>query len=349
MFDTEAFDAHEAVHAFCDPDTGLRAFIAIHSTARGPAAGGVRLWRYGSSADAMRDVLRLSRGMSLKNAVAGLDLGGGKSVIMEPEPGYDRRALFAAFGQRLHSLGGRYFAAEDVGVSPSDMRVVAEHTPYVAGLPEASGDPSPVTALGVFRGMKAAVARALGRDDLAGVRVGVQGVGHVGAGLCAHLAEAGAELFITDINADGLEAVRGATGAKIVEPDAIYDADVDVFAPCALGAVVNPSTIDRLKCKVIAGAANNQLLTPDFANLLRDRGILYAPDFVINGGGIINVAAEIRGGFDPAWVERKLDSLIVTLDEVLNRAASEARTPLDVALELAQSRIEDAATAREPA
>jgi leucine dehydrogenase len=250
--------------------------------------------------------------------------------------------MFRALGRAIESLKGEYWSAEDVGVSPSDMGYAAEETRYVAGLSKgkaASGDPSPVTARGVFGGIKECVKRAFGSDDLNGRHVAVQGVGHVGGFVCEHLAKAGARLTISDVNPDTLKSVAKATGAAIVEPDTIYDVAADVFSPNALGAIVNPQTLPRLKAKVIAGGANNQLSTPDMGDRLREKGVLYAPDYVINGGGIINVAAEISGEYDPAWVDAKVQQLVQTLGEVLDQAQKENRATNRVADELARKRI----------
>ncbi len=351
LFDRAAFDDHEGVHLFSDAATGLRAIIAVHSTARGPAAGGTRFWSYADDDDALTDALRLSRGMSYKNAVADIPFGGGKGVVLRTGDSVadaDRRdALFAAYGRAINSLGGVYVTAEDVGVTPQDMQAVARGTRHVAGLPDgdaASGDPSPVTARGVFQGLKACVRRRLGRDDLTGLRVAVQGTGHVGARLCAHLAEAGARLVVADVNAQAAARVAEETGAELTATEAIYDADVDVFAPCALGAVLNPDTVARLRCSVVAGGANNQLSEAAVDAALVERGILYAPDYVINGGGVINVAGEIlaaREGrrFDPNWVEAKLAALIATLESVLDRAIAGQRPTQSVADELARARL----------
>jgi leucine dehydrogenase len=344
MFDHPAFAGHESVHHFYDEATGLRAVIAIHSTRLGPSAGGCRMWNYVNSGDMLTDALRLSEGMSYKNAMADLPLGGGKAVIWGDSKKDKTPAMFRALGRAIQSTGGKYWSAEDVGVSPADMAYSAEETPYVAGLPTgkaASGDPSPITARGVFLGMQATAARALGSDDLRGRRVAVQGVGHVGGYLCQHLAEAGAVLTITDVNQEALAQVAQATGAQVVSPDAIYDVDCDIYSPNALGAVVNPSTIGRLKCKAIAGGANNQLATPDMGEALLERGIVYAPDYVINGGGIINVASEISGVYDPAWVESKVQRLVMTLGEVLDQASSERRASNRVADDLARRRIRE--------
>lgn len=342
MFDTEAFAGHESVHFFHDAESGLRAIIAIHSTARGPGGGGCRMWNYANSDEAMRDALRLSEGMSYKNAVADLPLGGGKAVVWGDSRTQKTPELFRALGRAIDSLDGRYWSAEDVGVSPDDMRYVREETRYVAGLDDgeaASGDPSPITAWGVYKGICATAQRALGASDMKGVRVAVQGVGHVGGGVCEHLAKAGAQLFITDVNQDALRAVAEKTGAEIVAPDAIYDVDAEVFSPNALGAIINDNTLARLKCKLIAGGANNQLVTKETGEKVRQMGIVYAPDFVINGGGIINVASEISGVYDHDWVMGKVDKLVETLGQILDDSAATARPTNIVALELAQKRI----------
>ncbi len=342
MFDTAAFANHESVHQFYDKDTGLKAIIAIHSTALGPAAGGCRMWNYASSEAAMRDALRLSEGMSYKNAIADLPLGGGKAVIWGDSKTQKSPELFRAFGQAIDSLNGRYWSAEDVGVSPDDMKYVSEQTRFVAGLDDgdsASGDPSPITALGVFKGIEATAKRALKVDNLEGVRIAVQGVGHVGGYVCDFLAKAGAKLIITDINKESLKQVSQKTGAVIVAPDDIYDADADVFSPNALGAIINDNTLARLKVKAIAGGANNQLATDEMGEKLRQAGILYAPDFVINGGGIINVASEISGLYSLPWVKSKVETLTQTLGQILDTASSEARPSSEIALELAKARI----------
>lgn len=355
VFEHESFDNHEKVLFATDPVTGLKAIIGVHSTVSGPACGGCRFWTYPSSAEALEDVLRLSQGMSYKNIMADLPIGGGKSVIMKPEGQFDRVALFEAFGRAVESLGGAYITAEDVGVSPDDMMAVRKSTRHVVGLPEgkaASGDPSPITAEGVFRGLKVCVERGLGKSDLAGVRVAIQGAaGHVGAYLSEHLAKAGAELVITDINEPGLKDLEARFGARIVGLDEIYSQDVDVFAPCALGSVINPDTIDRIQAKVIAGAANNQLATRDLGAELQKRGKIYAPDYVLNAGGIINVVGEIQGSYDPAWVQEKLVGLENTLAEILDQSENEGRPSNIIADEIARQRIEDKRSARvlEPA
>jgi leucine dehydrogenase len=349
VFEHPSFDDHEKVLFATDQDTGLRAIIGVHSTARGPSCGGCRFWSYETSEAALNDALRLSQGMSYKNVMADLPIGGGKSVIMKPEGSFDREALFRAFGRAVDSLNGNYITAEDVGVTPADMVSVSQSTKHVTGLPEgkaASGDPSPVTAEGVFRGIRACAKRA-GFSDLNGVRVAIQGAaGHVGSYLSGHLAKAGAELVIADINDEGLKALNEKYGAKIVDKESIYDQDVDVFAPCALGSVINAQTIDRIKAKVVAGAANNQLATRDMGAALQARGILYAPDYVINAGGIINVMGEILGDFDPKWVQGKLEGLESTLGEILDRADSEGRPANVVSDEMARARLEEARTSK---
>lgn len=350
VFDSIAFEGHESVHAFYDEKTGLRAMIGVHSTARGPACGGCRMWNYSTADEALTDVLRLSRGMTYKNAVADLELGGGKAVIIGDSRTQKTPELFETFGRFVDQLGGRYWTAEDVGVSPSDLEAASRSTDYVAGLEGrkwSSGDPSPVTAEGVFRGLKLAVKHGLQRDDLQGVTVAIQGVGHVGAYLAEKLHVAGARLVISDVNEAALKRVAEATGAQIVPPAAIFDVEADVFAPCALGGAVSAETLPRLRTKVIAGGANNQLATMEIGRQVYERGITYAPDYVINGGGIINVAAEIRArrenaDYDPQWVETKLARLMETLDEVLTRSSDEGRPAHEIAGEIARKRIDEA-------
>lgn len=342
MFDNPSFDHHEGVHFFSDPESGLRAVIAIHSTALGPSAGGTRMWNYDKGEDMLTDALRLSQGMSYKNAMASIPHGGGKAVIWGNSKTDKSEALFLAFGRAVESLQGRYWTAEDVGIDTADIDIAARETRFAAGLSEgaaASGDPSPVTALGVFKGIKQTVLRAFGDDDLNGKTVAVQGVGSVGGYTCEHLAEAGANLVITDIDQEALADIAGKTGAKIVAPDEIYDVEADVFSPNALGAIINEDTLKRLKVKVIAGGANNQLVVPAMGEFVRRAGILYAPDYVINGGGIINVAAEISGSYSRDWVAGKLDTLIDTLGDVLDTSLESGRPTNEVADEIARARI----------
>ena len=346
LFDSPAFDGHEAVHAFHDAGSGLKCIIAVHSTARGPSAGGCRMWAYRSAEAALEDALKLSRAMSYKNAVADLELGGGKAVIIGDSRTGKTPALFEAFGKAVDAVCGRYWAAEDVGVSPADLAHARKHSRYVAGLDgheAASGDPSPVTAEGVFRGVKLAAKRAYG-SDLNGMTVAIQGVGHVGAILAAKLHAAGARLIVADVNEPAVREMAARTGAEVVRPELIFDADAQVFAPCALGGAVSLETLPRIKARVIAGGANNQLVSAEAGRALYEKGKIYAPDYVINGGGIINVAAEIRAldrgeAYDPAWVEAKLARLMQTLDEVLQRSVDERRPTNEIAGELARARI----------
>ncbi len=291
---------HEQV-LFChDRTTGLKAIIAIHDTTLGPALGGTRMWPYASEAEALSDVLRLSRGMTYKSSLAGLDLGGGKAVIIGDARTQKTEAMFRRFGRFVDSLNGRYITAEDVGMSTTEMVNILKETKNVAGLPEemgGSGDPSPVTAYGVYCGMKAAAKTAYGTDDLSGRKVSIQGAGNVGRGLVELLVKEGAKVFLTDIHDDKLAAIKAEFPAiTLVQPEAVYDLDVDIYSPCALGATVNDDTLKRLKCSVIAGAANNQLADEAVhGKAVMEKGILYAPDFLINAGGIINCSWERRG------------------------------------------------------
>lgn len=290
---------HEQV-LFCqDKETGLKAIIAIHNTVLGPSLGGTRMWNYENEREALIDVLRLSRGMSYKSALAGLDLGGGKAVIIGDSRKDKSEALFRRFGRFVDSLNGRYITAEDVGISTGDIVEVSKETDYVAGLPRemgGSGDPSPVTAYGVFMGMKAAAKVAFGTDDLNGRTVAVQGVGSVGEHLCNYVHQDGGSLIVTDIHVEPLNRMKELYGAQVVAPDEIYDVAADIYSPCALGATINDDTLGRLKCSVIAGAANNQLADEQIhGKSVMENGILYAPDFLINAGGIINCFWELKG------------------------------------------------------
>jgi len=340
VFDHTEFDNHEALHFINDDATGLRAIIAVHSTALGPAAGGCRRWTYASDADALTDALRLSRGMTFKNAVAELPFGGGKAVILASENSPKSAELLMAFGRAVDSLGGSYVTAEDVGMSVEDMRHVQQETSYVSGLPQsgdsAGGDPSPLTALGVFLGIEAAVKSHLGHDSCSGLKVAVQGVGHVGAHLCRLLHEAGAELVIADVNHTNLKAVSSAYPVEVVAPAEILYSDVDVLAPCALGNVFSSATIPRLKAKVIAGAANNQLSTVADGAMLAARGILYAPDYVINAGGIINVSHEYHGDSSEKKVRADVTKIPQRLHAIFDEAASTGRPTNELADELAR-------------
>ncbi len=295
----EKYDHEEVLFCF-DRPTGLRAIIAIHDTTLGPALGGTRMWPYATEAEALHDVLRLSRGMTYKSSLAGLDLGGGKAVIIGDARTQKTEAMFRRFGQFVESLNGRYITAEDVGMSTTEMVNIQKETTNVAGLPEemgGSGDPSPVTAYGVYCGMKAAAKTAYGSDDLNGRKVGIQGAGNVGKALVAYLVKEGAKVFLTDIHEEKLAVIKAEFPTiTIVKSDDIYDLDMDIYSPCALGATVNDDTLKRLKCSVIAGAANNQLADEIIhGKAVMEKGILYAPDFLINAGGIINCAWERKG------------------------------------------------------
>ncbi len=341
VFNHPEYDHHETIHFVEDRASGLRAIIAVHSTALGPAAGGCRRWRYANDGDALTDVLRLSRGMTYKNAIAGLPFGGGKSVILGSDEAPKSAELFHAFGRAIDSLGGRYITAEDVGIDVADMRLVREATQYVSGLSQggesAGGDPSPRTALGVVLGIEAAVKRRLERDGLEGVRIGVQGVGHVGFELCKLLCEAKAELFVADVNRENLKRVQAACNVTIVPPTEILYADVDVIAPCALGNILNAQTIPRIRAKVIAGAANNQLSTAADGQRLMSQGILYAPDYVINAGGVISVAREYLGASSEEEVRSEIGRIPERLMQIFSEAEHSGRPTNSIADELARS------------
>jgi len=326
FFENTENRGHESIHHFNDPKTGLKAIIAIHSTALGPAAGGSRMWRYDKEADATRDALRLSRGMTYKNAMAGLPLGGGKAVILADPESPPSDDMFRAFGRCVDSLGGRYITAEDVGVSVDNMRLVKQVTDFVAGLPpeegSAGGDPSPWTADGVFLGLQAAVKYRLGSSSLNNLRVAVQGVGKVGYDLCRQLHAVGAKLIISDVNEQNLARAQADFGAQAVAPEKILYEDVDVLSPCAMGAILDASSIPDIKASVIGGAANNQLATEADGQRLSDRGILYAPDYVINAGGIISVSLEYMGNKTEsevheqiALIPRRLTDIFVTAEQ----------------------------------
>jgi leucine dehydrogenase len=342
VFSHPDFSNHEGVYFASDKETGLRAIIAVHSTVRGPSAGGTRFWSYKNDTAALTDVLRLSKAMSYKNAAADLPLGGGKAVILYPEGDFDRVRLFEAYGRALERLNGSYITAEDVGVSPEDMDVIHSQTDYVAGLTKgeaASGDPSPVTAEGVFRGIKAGVEHIWGNESLEGKRVAVQGLGSVGYSLCEKLSEAGAALYIADINETVIEKAKIELEAKVVGVDAIHAQEVDVFAPCALGGAINETTIPDIKARLIGGAANNQLSSDAMMTLLEERKITYLPDYVLNGGGIINIAAEVSGEYNPEWVEQKLVGLKTTIQDILAKAKAEGVSTLSVANQIAEERL----------
>lgn len=330
------FDDHEGVHLFTDPASGLQAVIAVHSTKLGPAAGGVRFWYYPTTEAAITDALRLSRGMSFKNAMAGLPLGGGKAVVLAPEQGAKiSEAQLVAFGKAVESLGGRYVTAEDVGMSEASMKIIAGHTKHVSGLPvgqgAAGGDPGPYTAHGVYLGVKAAAKRALGSDDMKGVRVAIQGVGSVGGGLAKLLAKDGADLILADVDAARADKLAEELGARTVATDAILLQDVDIVSPNALGAILTPGVIDQLRCKAVAGGANNQLATMAEGKRIHDRGIIYAPDYVINAGGIINVGLEYLGQGDEAEVMVRIEKIPGRLNEVWDESARTGAPAAEVA------------------
>jgi leucine dehydrogenase len=342
VFTSPAFDEHEQVNFFYHRDSGLKAIIALHDTTLGPALGGCRMWPYASEADAITDVLRLSKGMTFKAAMADLPYGGGKTVIIG-DPRTDKsEALFRALGRAIDTLGGRYYTGEDVGTAPADMDWAHEETAYVLGSTRGggSGDPSPVTARGVWLGIRAAVAHRLQQSDLAGVRVAIQGLGHVGYNLARLLAQDGARLIVADIDRTRAERAADELAAKVVDVDAVLSAECEVLAPCALGGVLNDATIPQLACQIVAGAANNQLLEDRHGAALHARGILYAPDYVINAGGLINIALELQpGGYDRARALAQVAAIGTTLAEVFERAAGAGLPTHEVADRIARERI----------
>ena len=346
VFSHIEFDHHEQVVYGHDRASGLKAIIAIHNRNLGPALGGCRMWPYASDEEGLRDVLRLSRGMSYKSALARLPLGGGKAVIIgNPHTGKSE-ALFQAMGDFVDSLGGRYITAADSGTGVAEMQIMAERTRHVAGAGQReafgggmrNGDPSPSTAYGVFIGLQAAVRQRLGRDDLNGLRVAIQGVGQVGFGLAQQLKEAGAELWVTDIVEANVRRAVEQLGATAVGQNDIYGLEVDVFAPCAMGAIINPQTLEALRAPVIAGAANNQLAAAELAEELRRRGCLYAPDYAINAGGIIDVCYERNGG-STAELKAHIEGIGATLAEIFQRAEREGATTTAIADRLAEERL----------
>ncbi|WNO52612.1 Glu/Leu/Phe/Val family dehydrogenase [Stakelama saccharophila] len=335
------FDDHEGVHLFTDSESGLQAIIAVHSTHLGPAAGGVRFWHYADPRAAITDALRLSRGMSYKNAMANLPMGGGKGVVIAEKPGDTiTTAQLEAFGRAVESLGGRYVTAEDVGMSEARMKVIATQTSHVSGLPvgegAAGGDPGPFTAKGIYLGVKAAAKRALGADDMKGVHVAIQGLGSVGGGLARLLAKDGAKLTLADVNADRAAALGEKVGGDVVAPDAILGVEADIISPNALGAVLTEESIAALKCKAVAGGANNQLARHEHGKMLHDRGILYAPDYVINAGGIINVGLEYLGRGDRSEVEARITKIPERLVEVWDESERSGAPESEVADAIAQ-------------
>ena len=334
------FDAHEALHFVTDVKSGLRAVIAMHSTHLGPAAGGTRFWHYARDEEALTDALRLSRGMSFKNAMAGLPLGGGKAVILADEDRSKTPDMLHAFGKAVDHLGGRYVTAEDVGMSVADMIEVHRSTQFVAGLPnsgsDVGGDPGPHTSLGVFLGLKAAVKRALGKDTVDGLHIALQGAGSVATGVALHACAEGARLSIADVDPAKAQKLADATGGTIVSPDEILTLEADVLSPNALGAILTESTIAELKVPVVAGGANNQLATPEDGERVHQRGILYAPDYVINAGGIINVCTEYLADGDAKLVRERIEGIPLRLEQIWAESQASGRDPAAVADAMAQ-------------
>lgn len=343
VFGQNSFDNHEQI-VFCnDKDTGLKAIIGIHNTVLGPALGGTRMWNYNNEWEALNDVLRLSRGMTFKSAITGLNLGGGKAVIIGDAKTQKTPELMKRFGEFVHSLSGKYITAEDVGMATEDMDTVREVTPYVTGISESkggAGNPSPITAYGVFMGMKAAAKFKYGSEILEDKNVFVQGIGNVGEALVEHLVNEGANVTIADISPERLEEVRSKYGATIYNGNDIYSEAMDIYAPCALGATINDDTIYKLKADIVAGAANNQLAEENkHGRILQERGIVYAPDFLINAGGIINVYAELEN-YGRQEIMRKTENIYNTTLEILDNAKANDVTTHTAALNIAEQRIE---------
>ena len=343
VFGQPSFNNHEQI-VFCnDKDTGLKAIIGIHNSVMGPALGGTRMFNYANEWDALNDVLRLSRGMTYKSAITGLNIGGGKAVIIGDAKTQKTPELMRRFGEFVHSLSGRYITAEDIGMETKDMDIVRDVTPYVTGISESrggSGNPSPVTAFGVFMGMKAAAKKQFGTDNLAGKKVLVQGIGHVGETLVDYLTKENAIVTITDINEDRLQEVAKKYNSTIFSGLDLYAADVDIYAPCAMGATLNDFSIKQLKARVIAGAANNQLANEIIhGQMLRDKGIVYAPDFLVNAGGIINVYAELAY-YDRAEIMRRTENIYNTTLEIFDFADANNMTSHQAAMSIAQNRID---------
>ncbi len=349
VFDRMGRGGHELLLLSSDPEAGYRGIIALHDTALGPGLGGTRIWRYASDEEAIEDALRLSEAMSYKAAMAGLRSGGGKSVLMAPPGPFDRERVFRAHGRAIESLGGRYWAAEDVGTSVEDMGHIRTETRYVTGLAGRSGDPSPWTALGTFEGMRACARERWGAPDLAGRHVALQGVGNVGFHLCRLLDAAGVRLTVADVAPSRAERAAEAFGAEVVSPDRIHAVKADLFAPCALGGALSARTVEELRVEIVAGAANNQLDSEREGERLHERGILHAPDFVINAGGLISVYGEMRNK-DESWTRGKVRAIHDTLAELLRLAREGGELPGAAALRMARERIAHARRerAREP-
>lgn len=337
VFSQKEYDDHEQVVFCSDKASGLKAIIAVHNTNCGPGVGGCRFWNYDSDEDALIDVLRLSKGMTYKNALAGLNFGGGKAVIIGDPKKLKSEALFRAFGRALNNLNGTYYSAEDVNITTGDIMIAHQETDYVVGLEGKSGNPAPYTALGTYLGIKAAAKHKFGSDDLSGKRLSVQGLGAVGMSICEYLHNDGAEITVTDIDSERLNRAQERFNANVVSLDDIYTQDVDIYVPCALGATINDQTIPLLKAKIIAGCANNQLQEPRHGEVLKDLGILYAPDYAINAGGIINIFFEQDpDGYSADKATAKVGEIYDTLTEIFERADIENKPTHVVADELAQ-------------
>lgn len=336
---------HEELVFCCDKETGLKAIIGIHSTVLGPALGGTRMWQYSSEEEAIVDVLRLARGMTFKASISGLDLGGGKAVIIGDARINKTESLLRRFGKFVDSLNGQYITAEDVNMSPQDMEYISMETKHVTGLSEnigGGGDPSPFTAYGVYVGMKACAKEAYGNDSLKGKKVAVQGVGHVGYYLVKHLIKEEANVYISDIFDDKIKSVTGEFDVNVLDTEDIYDFEMDIYAPCALGATINDSTIDRIKCNIIAGGANNQLDSEEkHGKILMEKGIIYAPDFLINAGGLINVGIDYLGNYSRENVYKKVENIYHTTLDIINKSKIEKISSQEAAIKIAEKRIED--------
>lgn len=345
LFEGVSLMGHEQI-VFChDKPTGLKAIIGIHNTVLGPALGGTRMWNYATEQEAVTDVLRLSRGMTYKAAITGLNLGGGKAVLIGDAATMKTEAFLRRFGKFIESLNGKYVTAEDVNMKTRDMQYIGMETRHVTGLPESmggGGDPSPVTAYGTYLGMKATARKVYGSEDLSGKTIAVQGVGQVGMYLVEHLRKENAKVYITDISQEKLKDVSTRFGAEVVGMDELYDLEMDIYAPCALGATLNDHSIGRLKCQIVAGAANNQLADEKrHGYMLIDKGITYAPDFLINAGGLINVCEEYMGSYSRERAYAAAENIYDTCLNILNTAENEKISTQDAAIKLAEKRIED--------
>jgi len=345
VFDEVSQYAHEQLVYCYDEHTGLKAIIGIHNTVLGPALGGTRMWNYKSEKEAFVDVLRLSRGMTFKAAISGLNLGGGKAVIIGDARKIKTEALLRRFGKFVESLHGKYVTAEDVNMSPDDMEYIAMETKYVTGLSEkvgGSGDPSPFTAYGVYMGMKACAKEAYGSDSLSGKKVAVQGVGHVGHYLVKHLSEEGAKIIVSDINKEKIREINKAFTVEVVNENELCNSDMDIYAPCALGATINDDTLSKMNCDIIAGAANNQLEDENkHGKLLMEKGIIYAPDFMINAGGLINVGLDFLGNYSRERVFKKVERIYSIVLDIIHKTKEDEIPSQEAAIKLATKRIED--------